>query len=210
MRAVAWVLLSLAAAPPIGAQSAAAKSAQRKLGLIESERAPAGAIYSFSKAEIEAWAAAEIPTVVPDGLRNARVELGVDAATGRALIDFLKLRHAKGAPKNWFLDKLLEGERPVTVHAELRSANGQCTVFLKRLEISGVSATGSVLDFLINNFFLTLYPDAKIGKPFQLRHRMESITVRPEAVYVKINNTPPVKPPAPARAAPKTTSKKKT
>lgn len=189
-----------AAAPP-----AAYHAAQRKLDLIQEDRAPANVVYSFNKAEIEAWAAVEIPEVVPEGFRDARIELGTDVATGRGFIDFMKLRHGRGAPKNWFLDKLLQGERPVSVTVKLESANGVCTVHLQRLEISGVAATGSVLDFLVRNFFLTLYPEAKIGEPFKLQHRVESITVRPLAVYVKMKNEPP---PAPA-AAPKPAPAKK-
>ncbi len=174
-------------------------SARRKLDAIEDDRAPARAVYTFTKAEIEAWAAVEIPETVPEGFRNARVELGDNVATGRALIDFMRLRHAKGAPKNWFLDKLLEGERPVAVTVEVRAANGSCTVFLRRLEISGVAANGSVLDFLVKNFFLTLFPDAKINEPFKMEHRVDSIAVRPGGVLVRINGTPPPRVPAPAR-----------
>jgi hypothetical protein len=173
-------------------------SAQRKLDLIQNDRAPAGAVYAFTAAEVEAWATVEVPKEVPEGFRDPRAELHSGTATGRALIDFMRLRHAKGAPKNWFIDRLLQGERPVAATIEIQSSNGMCTVFLRRLEISGVAATGSVLDFLINTFFLTLYPDAKIGTPFKLEHRVDSITVRPDAVYVKINNQPP--PPVPAKA----------
>lgn len=189
----AWLFFAVAAAA--GAATPAYDSARRKLDLIQNDRAPAGALYTFTKAEIEAWAAVEIPETVPEGFRNARIELGTGVATGRALIDFTRLRHAKGAPKNWFLDKLLEGERPVAVTVELQSANGNCTVFLRRLEISSVVANGSVLDFLIKTFFLTLFPEAKINEPFRLEHRVDSIAVRPAAVSVKIGNVPP--PPGP-------------
>lgn len=174
---------TLDAAPP-----PAYRSARRKLDIIESDHAPAGAVYSFTRAEIEAWADVEVPGIVPEGLRNPRVELGDGTATGRALIDFARLRHAKGAAKNWFLDKLLEGERPVTVTIDLKSANGMCTVRLLRLEVGSVAATGAVLDFLVRNFFLTLFPNAKIGEPFELEHRLERINIQPKAVYAKIKD----------------------
>lgn len=182
------ILIAAAANPP-----AAYQSAKRKLDTIENDQAPANAAYSFTKAEIEAWATVEAREEVPEGFRDPRVELGNGVATGRALIDFMKLRHAKGAPKNWFIDKLLEGERPVAVTARIDSANGMCTVHLLRLEISGVAATGSVLDFLIKNFFLTLYPEAKIGEPFRFQHRVERLEVRPAGAYIKIANAPPPK-----------------
>jgi hypothetical protein len=192
LRASCLMLAALA----VHAATPAYDSARRKLDAIENDRAPAGALYTFTKAEIEAWAAVEVPQTVPEGFRNPRIELGENVATGRALIDFMRLRHAKGAPRNWLIDKLLEGERPVAVTAEVRAGNGNCTVFLRRLEISGVAANGTVLDFLINNFFLTLFPEAKINEPFKMEHRVDSILVRPAGVLVKIANTPP--PPASA------------
>jgi hypothetical protein len=199
VRAVAILLVTMSAAAAV---SPAYYSARRKLDAIEEDRAPAGAVYTFTKAEIEAWAAVEIPQEVPEGFRDARVDLGTNVATGHALIDFMRLRHARGAPKNWLIDKLLDGERPVSVTVEVRSANGSCTVFLRGLEVSGVAATGSVLDFLVKNFFLTLYPDAKINEPFRMEHRVDRVVIRPNAVYVKINNTPPPlvpRPPKPTR-----------
>lgn len=196
MRAVA-ILLALANAA--SAVSPAYYSARHKLDVIEQDRAPANALYTFSKAEIEAWAAVEIPQEIPEGFRNATIDLGNNVATGHTLIDFMRLRQARGAPKSWFIDKLLEGERPVSVTVEVRSANGMCTVFLRGVEISGMSATGSVLDFLVKNFFLTQYPEAKINEPFRMEHRVDSVVVRPIGVYVKINNTPPPPVPSPPK-----------
>ena len=196
MRAVA---ILLAVANAADAVSPAYYSARGKLDAIEEDRAPARALYTFTKAEIEAWAAVEIPQEVPEGFRDARIDLGNNVATGHALIDFMRLRHGRGAPRNWFIDRLLQGERPVAVTVEVRAANGSCTVFLRGLEVSGVAATGAVLDFLVKNFFLTLYPDAKINEPFRMQHRVDSVVIRPDAVYVRINNTPPPPVPSPPK-----------
>ena len=169
MRSVLALILLAGITPVFSAQPAAYQSARKKLDIIENDRAPANAVYSFSKAEIEAWALVEIPQIVPEGFRKPTVELGTDVATGRALIDFMKLHHSKGGSSNWFLDRLLQGERAVAVTAEVRSSKGQCTVFLRRLEIAGIAATGTVLDVLIKTFFMPLFPDAKIGEPFRTR-----------------------------------------
>lgn len=195
MRSVVFLLV-VGCAALLAADKAAYQSAKRKIDLIQDDRAPANAVYSFNKAEIEAWAAAEAKELVPEGFRDPRIELGNGAATGRAMIDFNKLRHAKGAPKNWFLDRLLAGERPVMVATRIEAANGKCTVYVNRVEISGVAATGTVLDFLIKNFLLTLFPDAKIGQPFDMKNRVQSIAVSPAAAVVRIANRPP---PAPAK-----------
>ena len=56
------------------------------------------------------------------------------------------------------------------------------------IEISGVAAEGSVLDFLIRTFFLPLYPNAKIGQPFELGFNMERLQIHPSGVVVRIGS----------------------
>ena len=179
-------MAGLIACCAVHAASSDYESARRKLNAIQERRAAPGAYVTFSKREIEAWARVEAPREVGPGFREPQAELGDNVATGRALLDFQKLRRAGGAAPTGVSDKLSSGERPVAATLEVRSANGQATVYLRRLEISGVAATGRVLDFLISAFFMPLYPNAKIGEPFALEDDVESITIRPTAIYVKI------------------------
>ena len=123
---------------------------------------------------------------MPEGIRNPRATLGTDTGTGEALVDFLKLRHAQGEATNFFLRKLIEGERPVKASIRLQSGGGRCTVFLTRVELSNVVADGTVLDFLLKTFFLPLYPDAKINEPFDLGYDIDRIDIRPSGVRVTI------------------------
>jgi hypothetical protein len=178
--------LSLGAFGATVPASAEYASARRKLDSIKENKAPAGSTVVFTRPEIEAWARVEIPKIVPQGFREPRVELAEGAATGRATVDFLKMRQAQGQQINWLMAKLIEGERPLVASIRLRSSGGWCTVDMTRVEISGVAATGSVLDFLVRTFFLSLYPDAKIGKPFELGYRMERIDIHPSGVAVRI------------------------
>ena len=55
---------------------------------------------------------------------------------------------------------------------------------LTRLEISGIAITGAPLDFLVNQFFLKMFPDAKVDQPFDLRDNIDSIRLRPDGVRV--------------------------
>jgi hypothetical protein len=84
------------------------------------------------------------------------------------------------------MSKLLEGERPVSVTARIRSAGGTATVDVERVEISGIVIDGRTLDFLIENILLPLYPNAVVGRPFELGHRIERLDVEPRAVGVVI------------------------
>jgi hypothetical protein len=43
-----------------------------------------------------------------------------------------------------------------------------------------------MLEFLIQNFLLAMYPDAAVGRPFEMGHRIEKLDVQPGAVGVVI------------------------
>jgi hypothetical protein len=160
------------------------ESAERKLELIESGQAKPGSVITFTSAEINAWVKVGVPEAVPEGIRDPLVELGSGSASAYALIDFLKMRQGKGAATNWLVSKLIEGERPVKVSVRLRSNAGRCTVDLTGVEISNVGVSAGVLDFLIKTFFVPLYPNAKIGEPFELGDNIDRIELSPAEVKV--------------------------
>lgn len=171
----------------IAAISPLAESVTHKLDLIESGRAKPGTVITFSSAELNAWVRAKAPTVVPQGFRNPRLELGNGTATAFALIDFLKIGRSNGFEANWFIARLIQGEKPVTASVVIQSANGRATVHVTRVEIGGAAVSGAALDFMIRTFFLPLYPNAKIDEPFDLADGIDRIEVTPgEArVYIK-------------------------
>lgn len=197
----ALIVLAAAASAAVGTAPAKAASpeylsAVRKLHLIRDGKAAPGSTLQFTPREIEAWARVEIPKRIPDGFRDPRVQLGEGTATGRAVVDFLRMRHAKGVETNWLVAKMIQGERPLAMSVRLTSSGGWATAYLTRVEISGVAATGAVLDFLIRTFFLSLYPEAKIGQPFELGYNIERIEIHPSAVTLRLW---PAKQKAPSR-----------
>ena len=161
-------------------------SAQRKFDLIAGNTLAPGTRVDLTAAELNAWVAHEIPKVAPQGFRDPRLELGQQIATGTALIDFGKLERAQGYQPGWIMGKLLDGERPVSVRARIRSGGGQATVDVERVEISGIAIDGQALDFLIRNFLLPKYPNAAVGRPFELGNRIDRLDVRPGSVGVLI------------------------
>ena len=177
----------LLAASCLWAADPQAASVTRKLDILESGKAKPGAVYVFPVADLNAWARVKVPEVVPKGMRQPRLELGPNRATAYALVDFLKVREGAGVETNWLVSKLIEGEKRVKVSARIQSARGQATVYLERVEIGGLAVSGSTLDFLIHNFFMPIYPNAKIDEPFELADRIDHIEVTPaEArVYIK-------------------------
>ena len=160
-------------------------SIKQKFDGIEKQRFRPGTRVAINENELNAYVQAELPKVAPPGVHSPQVRLdGNDTATGRAVVNFLTLRNAQGKPSNWFMRKLLDGEREVAVTAEIRSANGKATVYPKRVEVSGVPIEGSALDFLISNYLVPNYPDAKIGQPFELKYNMDRIEVKQDRVDV--------------------------
>jgi len=180
------LILVLTASAFVQGADPAAFSVSRKLDLIESGGAKPGSVFRFTSAELNAWVRVTAPTVVPDGLRQPRLVLGNGEANASALIDFLKVRHASGVETNWLVAKLIQGEKLVTARATIESAHGQATVHLVRVEIGGLAVTGAPLDFLVQNFFLPFYPDAKIDEPFNLAGNVDRIVVTPAAAFVYI------------------------
>jgi hypothetical protein len=174
------LLLLAAAADP------QAVRVSHKIEIIEAGKAKPGTVYTFTVAELNAWARAKVPSVVPHGVREPRLELGNSSATGYALVDFIKMRQGAGEETNWLVTKLIQGEKRVKVTARIQSANGRATVYLQRVEIGGLAVSGSTLDFLIHTFFMPLYPNAKIDEPFELADRIDHIEVTPAAARVYI------------------------
>lgn len=162
--------------------------AKQKFRLIDNGSARPGSSIVLSSRELNAYVREEVKQAVPDGLRNPRLELGNGKATGYALMDFVKLRESKGMEAGWLMKRLLAGERPVRVTALIHSSRGQATVEVEQVEISGLTVSGAALDFLIENFLLPRYPDAKIGDPFELKHGIDRLEIRPAGVRVILKN----------------------
>jgi hypothetical protein len=180
------IIGSMTIAPSFGAADPLAVSVSKKLDLIESGQAKPGSVFRFTSAELNAWVRVKAPTVVHDGFRQPRVVLGDGEASATALIDFLKVRHAGGVETNWLVAKLIQGEKLVKARAGIRSAHGQATVHVLSVEIGGLAVTGAPLDFLVQNFLLPFYPDAKIDEPFKLAGNVDRIVVTPAEALVYI------------------------
>jgi hypothetical protein len=160
------------------------QSAKYKIDLIEDDRATPGSRIWLSAGELNAYARTEAPKVVPRGLRETRLELGKGTATGSALVDFLKVRELNGPPASRLIAWFLSGERPVQATAKIESGRRRATVYVQQVTVSGMTARGAVLDFLIANFLLPYYPEAKIGQPFDLKHGVERFEISPAGVSV--------------------------
>jgi hypothetical protein len=158
-------------------------SVRQKFDLISSDTLPPGARIQLSRSELAAYAEHE----APPGVRAPKLELLAGGqVTGSAMVDFGKVRRSQGADPGWLMSKLLDGDRPVRVTVRITSSAGTTRVDVLRVEISAVELDGKVLDFLIQDVLLPLYPNAMVGRPFSMSHRIERLEVSPSGVSVWI------------------------
>src|SRR4051812_37538031 len=93
MRALAAIAMVLSFAGFAGVSQTDYLSAKRKFQTIDKQPPKPGTRITLTSSEINAYVQTELPKVAPPGIREPRIELlSGNTATGRALIDFLKLR----------------------------------------------------------------------------------------------------------------------
>jgi hypothetical protein len=180
-----WLQL-FALAIPLLAADPLYLSTQKKFDQIADGKLKPGTVVTLTSAELNAWARVKVPETIPQGLRDPILELGSGEANASALVDFLKMRNGQGKETGWLMSKLIEGERPLKIWIRMTSGGGRATVFLNRVDLSNAAISGRTLDFLIENFFKPLYPDAKIGEPFELGYSMDRIDIQPSGVRIVI------------------------
>ena len=158
-------------------------SARQKIDRIEDGHLLAGARIDLSLAELNAFAAKE----VPEGIRYPKLVIeGQDVASGTALVDFGKLRRAQGYETGWLMSKLLDGERPVGATVRIHTGGGKVTVDVLKASISGVEIDGKTIEFLVQSFVTPFYPDAVVGRPVDMGYRIDRLQIAPTGVGVII------------------------
>jgi hypothetical protein len=179
------MLLSALCLPALFGADSPLQSANAKMDKLTNSKARRGEVIVFSNPEIDAWIHDQVPMVVPQGIREPKVELGQDTALTSALVDLVKIEQAKGKTPG-MVSKMFAGERPLKVALRIESAAGKCTVYVTRVELGGAALEGTLLNILISTFFTPLYPDAKIGQPFDIGYNVDRIELRPDGIRVTI------------------------
>lgn len=162
--------------------SGPADSAQKKVQAIEQDHWPPSDAISFSSQELVALGMDGVNTAAPGAVTQPQLSLERDAATATATIDFDRLRqesHTDESSGAWLYSRFITGKHPVSVSVQVQSAAGEMTVHPVSVSISGITISGSGLEFLLNTFVLPRYPDAVIDRPFPLRYNIDRIQVNP-------------------------------
>jgi hypothetical protein len=159
-------------------------SIQKKMDDIVNDRLKPGARVYMPQRELLAYEQAQAVAIAPKAVHNVTLELREGAGTSSAAIDFLELNKARGGQSNWLMDQILAGERLVKVSLRVQTRDGKARVDVERVEIGGAAMQGSALDFLIQNYVLPQFPNAKVDQWFPLEHRMDRIEIHPDGVTV--------------------------
>ena len=69
-------------------------------------------------------------------------------------------------------------------HIPVVSGAGRATVDVQSVDISGLTIDGKMLDYLIDNYLPPKFPEAKVGRPFELAHHIDRLEVKPNGVDV--------------------------
>src|SRR5262249_48704787 len=160
--------------------------AQQKLDLLDAHKVKPGSTIEFTPIEVNAWARARVPEVVPEGIRDLSVTLGQGTGSASMIVNFLLMRQSKGKETGRIMAWILNGEHPLKVNVRVDSAQGRCTVYLTSVTLSGATLSGTALDYVIQNYFRPLYPDAHINEPFELADDIDRIDFRPTGIRVTI------------------------
>jgi hypothetical protein len=172
-----------------GADDPVYTRAQGKIDFLMSGQASPGSAVSLSADELNAWARVRVPVRYP-GVRAPKIMLGAGNATASAMIDFAQVLQGQGHPLNPAAAIMARGEHPVLIAVRIESSGGKAVVTPTRVEVAGAAATGAVLDALVKTFFLPLFPEAKIGQPFEMGLGVDRLEVRPDGVRFTIKRTP--------------------
>jgi hypothetical protein len=161
-------------------------SVRRKIDQIEMEKLPAGSRVLITPAEANLYAAVEVRKAVADGIRAPRVAISTGTATGSGWVDFVKVQTSRGQPPGLLATALLSGEKHVSVTVTLKSSGGQARVDVQKVTIAGIPISGALLDLMIEYYLVPRYPEVVIGRPFQLRHKVDRIDLSPRGIDVLI------------------------
>lgn len=176
-----WAFLLLLTAPWAMAADAEAELARVKLAMIQDDKAPRGAVLTFTPSELNSYIRAELAEESDVGIREPKLELGDGTVSFEGLADFRKI-----AKSNGMFAALLEGERKVKIVAAPASSAGNVSVNLKLVEISGIPLTGMLLNLAADLVISRVFDDVLLDRPFAMKHNIDHAAITPSLLRVFI------------------------
>jgi hypothetical protein len=162
--------------------------AKQKVDRIVTDNASPGETISLSTAEINALFQRSLQERKVEGVDGATIKFASDTGTWAGTVDFDKLPALQKYRNNFLLTNVLRGSAPVSATTSLVSASGQATIKVTEVTVGKTKFEGNTLGFLVKDIVLNEDPDIELGKPFDLKHNVESIKLAPQGIAIKISN----------------------
>ena len=158
-----------------------------KLDAIEKNQVASGEVIRFPRQELLEYAREELARKKVSGVRNPNFILAANRVAGSAIVDFHRLQESvEGRPPGMLSRLLLSGERHVEAELRLSSERGWCRIDLLSVKVDGWEIEGRALDWLIQNYVLRRYPNAKINTWFELESNIRQVALTPSELTVLI------------------------
>ena len=157
----------------------AAESAAAKIRLIE-ESSVSGHSFGtlrFSEEELNSYLHYEMESEFPPGVSKPRLKFQPGRTQGWAEIDFDKLKNASKNQPNSIMDYFLRGVHTLGVEGTLSGSGGTGQFHLETVSVDGFTMPRVVVDYLIEHYLKTRYPEVAIDRPFALPFPIDKLTV---------------------------------
>ena len=142
----------------------------------------------ITEREANSYLRYELSPSYPPGVSQIRLTFQPNRILGSSLVDFDKLKEGRRVPPNPLADFLLRGEHTVAAQGTLWGANGTAEFHLEWVTLDGVTLPRTVVEFLIEHYLESRYPEAAIDRPFLLPFAIDSL--RAEAGSVVLTGKP--------------------
>jgi len=115
---------------------------------------------------------------------NARVEFQPNRPQGWAEVNFDQLKNRFPTASNSVVDYFLQGTHTLGVEGTFYSSNGMGRFDLETVTLDGITLPRSVVDFLMEHYLKTRYPNAAVDRPFRLPFSIDRISVETGSVLM--------------------------
>ncbi|MBI3894596.1 MAG: hypothetical protein HY313_01560 [Acidobacteria bacterium] len=138
----------------------------------------------LSEQEANSYFRYKMASSLPPGVSKIRLKFQSDRPTGFVLVDFDKIKETASTTLNPALSYFLQGIHTVGVGGTFSSSNGVGQFHLETVTLDGYTLPQFVVDFLIERYVKSRYPNVALDRPFSLPFSIEQANVEEGAVVL--------------------------
>lgn len=186
--ALAAALLLLIAVPIWAVSPEESRSAADKLDRISLGEMAPGERMVLTQSEINSFLAYDYAGLIPEGIRDLRVEFESNTGIVSGRADFSRLSEAQD-PATRMLLMMLRGEREFVARVRYVAVAGQARADVDSFQIDGRELKGPILDWVVENYVATDIEGFALGQPTALGHNLDQIRLETGQAIVVAGET---------------------